>query len=181
MRTYSKTVTHTYQRTGMRCGKCDTPFIEDMEVNIPLDRYAKQMQSISCPSCGSKKLFLGMGLSLTEDRQRRIAGGSIPARLDDWNDNGETGMSSSYVAAFMQDGNPKQVSHPHDYDDLRRVLLLLDRIPEWNERMHELSEIPGWANIASRWNEIREAVAAADPELRRPTQAEGLLAEVFGR
>ena len=172
----------SYQKQGMRCGACDTPFKAETEVNVPIDRYVASMMAITCPTCGASaknsNMLLGMGLSLPEDRALRIASGSLSDRVSDWHANGETGLSSEYVASYMT-GEITNPAHPHDYDDLRRVILLLDRIPEWTSRMAELAEVPGWYGIATRWQEIVDAVITADPEALKPTSASHVLEGIY--
>lgn len=168
----------TFQRTGMRCQNCSQPFIAEMEVNVPVERWVESMKAITCPECGSDKLYMGMGLSLSEDRERRREGGSVEERLGDWLHNGERGLSSEYVAHHMS-GVEVPPSYPHDYDDLRRVILLLDRIPEWVPRMHELADTKGWEGIAPKWAEIVAAVLKADPEAKHPKSAEDLLSGIY--
>ena len=168
----------TYQITGMRCRTCDTPFKSEIEVEVPIERYVASMRSVRCPSCQGNDLLMGMGLTLSEDRAMRMEGGSIQERVDDWLRNGETGLSSEYVVAHMM-GTQAPSSHPHDYDDLRRVILLLDRIPEWSDRMAELGSVTGWAGIGPRWAEIVTAVLAADPEARSPTEAAAMLQGIY--
>ena len=170
----------TYQITGMRCRTCDTPFKSEIEVEVPIERYVASMRSVRCPSCQGNDLLMGMGLTLSEDRAMRMKGGSIQERVDDWLRNGETGLSSEYVVAHMT-GTQAPSSHPHDYDDLRRVILLLDRIPEWSDRMAELGSVTGWAGIGPRWTEIVTAVLAADPEARSPTEAAAMLQGIYGK
>jgi len=168
----------TFQITGMRCQECDLPFTAEMEVNVPVERWASSLKSITCPQCGSEKLYMGMGLTLSEDRERRREKGTIEERLEDWLHNGERGLSSEYVAHHMS-GTDVHPSHPHDYDDLRRVILLVDRIPEWAPRMKELANVPGWEKIATRWDEIVEAVINADPEAKNPVGATDVLSGIY--
>ena len=170
----------TYQITGMRCRACDKPFKSELEVDVPIERYVASMRSVRCPSCHGNDLLMGMGLTLSEDRAMRMEGGTVQERVEDWLKNGETGLSSEYVVAHMT-GTPATPSHPHDYDDLRRVILLLDRIPEWSDRMVELGAVPGWAGIGPRWKEIVTAVLAADPEACSPTEAADLLQGIYGK
>lgn len=168
----------TYQMTGLRCQDCHTPFTAEIEVDVPVDRWVASMQSVKCPECGSNSLFMGMGLSLSEDRARRRRGGTIEERLGDWLQNGERGLSSEYVAHFMS-GAEAHIAYPHDYDDLRRVILLIDRIPEWAPRMQELSDVKGWERIAPKWEAIVTAVIEADPEAKNPTGAAEILSGIY--
>jgi len=168
----------TFQIQGLRCKSCDLPFTTEVEVNVPVELWFASMTSRSCPDCGSRDLHLGMGLSLSEDRARRPSGGSIEERLADWYRNGERGLSSQYVADRMM-GREADPAHPCDYADLKRVILLLDRIPEWAPRMKELSDLPGWRRISEEWDLIVEAVIAADPEARNPVAAAAVLDGIY--
>ena len=168
----------TFQMTGLRCQDCDTPFTAEVEVNVPVERWVASMTAVSCASCGSGKHFMGMGFSLSEDRSRRRVGGGPEERLGDWLHNGERGLSSEYVAHHMS-GQEADLAYPHDYDDLRRVILLIDRIPEWAPRMQELSAVEGWEKIATRWDEIVKAVLDADPEAKKPTGAAHILTGIY--
>lgn len=171
-----------YQKTGMRCQTCNTPFTIDQQVEIPVDQYVKQMMETKCPQCGSQELYMGMGLRLSEDRKMRMVGGTLEERLIDWYENGETGLSSSFLAYRLSGMEifKTHPAHPHDYDDLRRVILLIDRIPEFNETIIEMQNEPGWAKIATRWGEIIEAVLKADPEAISPKDAAGVLKDIYG-
>lgn len=168
----------TFRIQGMRCKNCDLPFTTEVEVNVPVERWFVSMTSISCPSCGSRDLYLGMGLSMSEDRARRLVGGSIEERHADWLRNGESGLSSRYVADRMmgREGDP---AHPNDYADLKKIILLLDRIPEWAPRMKELSGLPGWRRISEEWEDIVAAVLTADPEARNPSAAAAVLDGIY--
>ncbi len=168
----------TYQMTGMRCQDCQTPFTAEIEVDVPVERWVASMGAVRCPNCSSNSLFMGMGLTLSEDRARRRDGGTIEERLGDWLHNGERGLSSEYVAHFMS-GVEARHAYPHDYDDLRRVILLIDRIPEWSSRMQELSEVKGWERIAPQWETIVAAVLEADPEAKHPTAAADILTGIY--
>lgn len=172
---------HTYQKTGFRCLCCNHPFTAELEVDVDIRIYVKNMSAIRCPECNCKKIGMGLGLSISEDRAMRLQGGTLVERIEDWISNGETGASSLYVAKRLSDPYRKDLksSYPHDYDDLRRVILLIDRIPEWASKMDSLKDEDGWEKIAAQWNEIVAAVLAADPEAIKPTAAAPLLETVF--
>ncbi len=168
------------QRTGMRCKKCRTPFITDTLVNVAIDVWAAHMQSIRCPECGSKELYLGMGLSLTEDREMRSQDPSIQKRINDWLENGEVGQSSKAVLRFFQsEGAIEPKAYPHDYSDLRRVILLLDRFPELASDMHQLGSFKGWEPFVRDWNGLVKTILEADPEALSPKSAEDFLKGIF--
>jgi len=171
----------SFQKTGFRCLCCNHPFTAELEVDIDIRLYVKNMSAIRCPECNCKKIGMGLGLSISEDRSMRLQGGTLVERIEDWITNGETGASSLYVAKRLSDPYRKDLksSYPHDYDDLRRVILLIDRIPEWSSKMDGLKNEEGWEKIATQWNEIVAAVLEADPEAISPKTAAPLLETVF--
>jgi DNA-directed RNA polymerase subunit RPC12/RpoP len=166
-----------FQVMGYRCQSCDRPFKASIQVEVSLDQWVKNAGAVRCPHCGSNKLYLGMGLSLSEDRALR-KGVTLDQRIKDWRENGETGLSSEAVLDYMV-GNHAPTSHPHDYADLRRVILLLDRFPEWSSRMGELAGIDGWKGIAGQWDELVRRVLAADPEAKSPQDARDFLEGIY--
>ena len=172
---------HDFQKTGMRCQSCDTPFSVEMEVCVPVNIYVKQMKAVRCPRCGSDKLYLGMNLGLSEDRAIRLQQGTILERLQDWDENGESGASSRYLAYCLSglEWLRTDPAYPHDYDDLRRVILLVDRVPEFQTKMDRMVGEKGWEKIAAQWEEIVDAVLKADPEARSPKSAQNVLSEIY--
>ena len=164
--------------SAYRCGKCKTPFKARTRMNCPVDEYVKEILALKCPNCGGKKLFLGFSLSLTEDRHMRVDSKNKKTRIQDWLANGETGLSSESVVSFMEEGI-EPASYPHDYADLRRVILLVDRIPEYEKRMHEMEKFAGWEKIAPIWEELVATIKKSDPDLLEPTGAESLLKGIY--
>ena len=164
---------------GLRCKKCETAFRVEVQYGIPVTQWVEQMMTITCPKCGSNKLLMGMGLDLPEDRARR-KGDSIEERIDNWLADGDSGNSSKALLRYMRHGK-KPDAYPHDWSDLLRVILLIDRISEWRPRMDEMSKFEGWQQIGSRYEEILEAALAADPTLRSPTGAIDVLSTVYHR
>lgn len=73
--------------------------------------------------------------------------------------NGERGTSSEYMwSVFMhhENGstilNPIGLYHPHDPDDFRRCVLLLEVVPEWKEKLHLLKDAsPVWTKLVENW------------------------------
>jgi hypothetical protein len=100
----------------------------------------------------------------------------VPSAFISWLAHGERGMSSECIAEVMTGmavGNPlvRDFSrHPYDPDDLRRCLLLLDIVPQWKVRIHEMAAVsPQWAALAARWGELEAAfIEEAPPNWREP-------------
>lgn len=167
------------QSQGLRCSKCNTAFRNEVESGIPLTEWAEKMMALACPECGSNKLLFGMGLDLPEDRARR-KGSSLEERIDNWLTDGDVGLSSKALLRYMHH-DKKPDAYPHDWGDLLRVILLIDRIPEWRPRMEEMSQFEGWEEIGKRYEEILEAALNADPTLRSPTGATEILKTIYHR
>lgn len=90
------------------------------------------------------------------------SGKSLEQRAQDWIVNGRVGLSSKAIWSHMT-GTPMKDDGfgaylaPSDPADLNRCLLLLDLIPEWKPRMHEMAEHgPEWTGLIARWDEIVE-------------------------
>lgn len=163
-------------RQPLRCQKCNEPFFGTMKVNVEVTIAIKSMLANRCPKCGSDQLYMGLGLSLSEDRERRKK--ATKNKLLDWLENGEIGESSKDIAKYMMEGAHIK-NYPHDYDDLRRCILLLDRFPEWKERMPEMAKFSGWEKIGPQWMEIEAAIFADDPEAKRITKSAEMLKKLF--
>lgn len=164
---------------GFRCTNCRTPFKADVIYNVGIKKYLAHMAAIKCPSCGSTSFSMGMNLDLQEDHARRD-GTTLEERLKNWLEHGDVGDSSSALMHYMKQAKEPQ-AYPHDWNDLRRVILLIDRIPEWRSRMKEMSQFKGWTQIGKRYEEIVEAALKADPTLRSPTSAIHVLKGVYHR
>ena len=140
----------TFQRQQLRCGKCDHLINVELEVHVEISQFVRAMQALRCPDCGSKKILMGQNRSLAED-QAFPSTGDVSERASSWLENGEMGSSSEAIRLHMT-GKPKQeMSAPADTADLRRCVLLLHRIPEWRERMSEMSVYGPWSRIAPQW------------------------------
>jgi len=60
-----------------------------------------------------------------------------------------TGVKPDYL------GRDSEYCHPHDPSDLRRCLLLLDQVPEFQGRISEMSGCSRqWAALVDRWDEL---------------------------
>lgn len=104
-----------------------------------------------------------------ENRQLRAEIATLRQSVD-WLMHGETGLSSKCIVQAMlgvitPEGSCDPIYHPHDPADLRRCMLLLDKLPQWRSRLQEMATVsPAWAALAKKWPELermlREEMAA---------------------
>lgn len=79
-----------------------------------------------------------------------------------WLAGGERGVSSNSIfqvltgyPALKSRGRGRPPDIPHDPDDLRRCLLLLEAVPELAPRIGEMAKVsPEWAAMSARWDEV---------------------------
>lgn len=117
---------------------------------------------------------------------------TIEKRLIEWFVSGDTGLSSEAIAAHMSGaGSRKRMDYPSDPSDLGRCLRLLDKIPEWKDRIGEMSQYsPGWAGLVKNWDKISKSMedeaginwqkAKSAPityDMMKLAEAEGFLAD----
>lgn len=146
--------TATLQRMQLRCGKCRTLFEVHHEENLEINLFVKWMRSIRCVSCQGDKLLMGQGRTLSEDRNFDWDG-SYDERVSKWARNGEFGNSSKAIWGRLSGFGAISSAHPQDLGDLRRCLLLLERVPEWKGRIGEMAAASDvWGRLAPRWEEI---------------------------
>ncbi len=74
-----------------------------------------------------------------------------------WITNGHVGLSSKTMwLCFMNQPNPR-INHPYDPDDFSRCYKLLEAVPEWKERISELSKLSApWKNLAENWDKLNQ-------------------------
>jgi hypothetical protein len=66
------------------------------------------------------------------------------------------GTGTYTLWAHMMGVKDFYVDHPHDKGDFRRVLDLLQAIPEWEDRIPEMAALGDvWSQIAARWEELK--------------------------
>lgn len=79
---------------------------------------------------------------------------NLQDRILNWLFSDDTGTSSKHLCAHML-GLKHYKFYPHDPGDLGRCLRLLELIPEWKPRLHEMEEYgAGWAGLIKHWDEI---------------------------
>lgn len=99
---------------------------------------------------------------------------SIKDRAAKWLADGKKGRSSKTIYAFFMakdygETPPPETGYPSDSDDLGRCVALLALVPEWKDRLGELSDIAGldgqaWAALAPIWNELESLYAESKHE-----------------
>lgn len=80
----------------------------------------------------------------------------------DWVLNGDAGTSSKTIAQVMLgvevDGSDVSLTGPdvpHDPSDFKRCHLLLERFPQWRERLPEMAKAyKAWTPFVERWDEM---------------------------
>ncbi len=164
---------------GLRCRNCDTSFRRVVMYPIPIEELMDDVHSLQCPHCdaNSKAITLGENLSLVEDKRRRQPGGSEAARAANWVLQGETGLSSLAIHAHMTGQKAETMPAPHDLDDLRRCVLLLHHLPEWQSRMGEMTIYPAWEKLGARFMDAFKAYLEDSPNLDSPSPAAGEILE----
>lgn len=79
---------------------------------------------------------------------------SVEKRALQWLFSEETGLSSKNICGYMLSITVRQ-SVPWDIGDLGRCIRLLEKIPEWKQRMQQLGNAyPRWQPYADSWDEL---------------------------
>lgn len=87
---------------------------------------------------------------------------TVEQRAMEWIAYGETGISSKTIWAVMlgladpsKRSSPYDWCYPYDPSDFNRCRKLLELIPEWRERLHEVAAMfPEWKGIVEHWDEL---------------------------
>jgi hypothetical protein len=83
------------------------------------------------------------------------------------------GTGTYTVWAHMMGVKDFYVDHPQDKGDFRRVLDLLQAVPEWEERIPEMEGLsPVWAQIAARWDDLKSDHAGILKIVKQPAADE---------
>lgn len=91
--------------------------------------------------------------------ERMQADAERAVRFSRWLVAGDTGLSSESIAMHML-GWACRGRYPVDPSDLGRCLRLLEKFPEWQDRIGEMAAYgPEWAEIARRWPELSALMA----------------------
>ena len=83
-------------------------------------------------------------------------GGSEAKRRQEWLMSGDTGVSSKAIFAVLTGSKVTRTDNwPSDPSDFGRCYRLLERFPEWKDRMDEVAKaLPAWHPLILYWNEI---------------------------
>jgi len=74
-----------------------------------------------------------------------------------WIANGHVGLSSKTMWLHFMGQKNGQINHPYDPDDFSRCYKLLEAVPEWKDRILELSTLSKpWENLAKNWDKLTE-------------------------
>jgi len=83
----------------------------------------------------------------------------VVGRADMWLAGNDTGISSQTIHDVLRGRPPCPTwgwRAPWDADDFGRCARLIDLIPEWEARMHEVGDAcREWRPIADRWGELK--------------------------
>lgn len=80
---------------------------------------------------------------------------SVMARAVDWLLGGDAGLSSRAILRHMVGQLVEAWDYPGDLYDFGRCVRLLDRFPEWQDRVGEMAEYgEGWAGVVNRWEAL---------------------------
>lgn len=82
---------------------------------------------------------------------------NIQHRANWWLAYGETGLSSKTMWNYFMLRQTSPVNHPYDPDDFSRCYKLLIAVPEWKERILELSKLStAWKNLSENWDKLTQ-------------------------
>ena len=91
---------------------------------------------------------------------------AIEQRAMSWIAGDDTGLSSKAIWLHMTGVKPfprdrrNRWEHPWDPDDLGRCLRLLRLIPEWKDRLPEMTaRSKSWARLVPHWDELHQMMA----------------------
>lgn len=85
----------------------------------------------------------------------------IELRIAWWITHGEVGLSSKTIWLFFTNTKNNSIdpmhNYPHDPDDFKRCYQLLQLIPEWRGRLHEMRYLSTpWSNLIQHWDMLSD-------------------------
>ncbi len=124
--------------------------------------------------------------------------GAIAARLPAtlsaeamrWAVHGEQGLSSQTLfralAGVGVPGAREEISNPHDISDVRRCLLLIEQVPEFQGRLAEMAALsPEWGVLAEIWDRLAATIGDEAPGWRghrwSAPRSAAMISEALGR
>lgn len=93
--------------------------------------------------------------------------------LADWLREGERGVSSETMVEVFEGMFPgtlcKRPSHPHDPADFHRCVKLLEAVPEYRARLHEMRLVSlVWNLLVEHWDALETLFREEEPTGRAP-------------
>jgi hypothetical protein len=92
---------------------------------------------------------------------------TIEKRALIWISREDKGISSETIWVVMmlgEDAKQSWCSVPWDPSDFGRCHRLLEYIPEWRERLHEVAELfPAWGPLVAHWDEMTRLYLRDEP------------------
>lgn len=118
-----------------------------------------------------------------ERARKRVAAESERLGLSpdarEWLATGRQGTSSMTIFSRMTGKPVDREDHPHDAGDFGRCRRLLEDVPEFRARLHEMASVsPEWAQLVECWDELCALMDAEAPKWRR---GEGSTPETYSR
>lgn len=99
----------------------------------------------------------------------------LSQQAQEWLLAGEHGVSSCSIFWRLTGVKPRllredrRYGHPHDPDDLRRCMLLLDQVPEFRDRIGEMrGASASWDVLVDAWDDLCASLEAEIPAWRDP-------------
>jgi predicted transcriptional regulator len=89
---------------------------------------------------------------------------TVQQRYSEWLSSGSVGASAKTIASVMLGRENPSIAYPHDASDYKRCCNLLHFIPEWEDRLGEMSQCPGyhgkiWGELADIWTGLKKLCA----------------------
>lgn len=145
---------HTGFRNGaLFCFNCGKSFKMDMPMAV--SAASKMMVNFYETHEKCKKTWVEPKNTLTDKTEVENANW--------WAINGEHGNSSKTmfnhfcVSIGVRKIGMNSSNYPHDPDDFKRCYKLLEAVPQWKLRMHELKSIsPVWSKLVDNWDKLTE-------------------------
>lgn len=149
----------SFKKQFLSCG-CGHEWADYLPINCRVEMWAAAVGTLRCPECDGEKIYFGQ----TPKELPVELGKDIPTRLYEWRNGADTGLSSETIVAVMSGAvNPPGRfgwEYPRDPGDLGRCLRLLRLIPEWRERISEMSKCgPVWDQLAAHWTELETSMS----------------------
>ncbi len=90
---------------------------------------------------------------------------------NDWILSDDTGISSKTIWSVMMHAQVSRSDTPSAPSDFGRCYRLLQKFPEWRDRMDEVSNLyPEWGPMVDRWDEMTEIYEDEMPKLYKLMQ-----------